>query len=158
MNKKELLNKLNDIIESQYYDIKDEMFEEMIDIDNINRDVYAYINIETGDIFTDVYKGLEPMEPNPYVFEICKEGAYDMSMEFYECMCPYVEEHYAKELGIHKEWLESEDDFRELLEATGKVEEYEELATEQIKDNLMIDINYLCEDDIADLYTDHIEL
>lgn len=158
MNKKELLGKINKRIEEQYNTIKRDMFDKMVDRNNINKKIYGYINIQTGEIFTDVYNGWDPINPNPYVFEICEEYAYDLDIELYEYVNRDDNEYYAKMLGIYKEWLESEDSFYDLLESTGKIEEYEELSKEQMYDNLDIQITYLSQEDIDNLDTDDIEL
>ena len=162
MNKKELLNKLNEIIDKQYCSVVREIFEEMIDTNNINRDIDTYINIETGEIFTEVYRGIEPIEPNPYVIHLATHYGCDITFEIYENIAPFEEKEICKELGIYNEWLDNDENgcmsFYELLEATGKKEEFEGEAIENCYDNWDIGIRDLTEEDLVDLDTDHIEL
>ena len=162
MNKLELLNKLNEIIDKQYCSVVREIFGEMIDTNNINRHIDTYINIETGEIFTEVYRGIEPIEPNPYVIHLATHYGCDITFEIYENIAPFEEKEICKELGIYKEWLDNDENgcmsFYELLEATGKKEEFEGVAIENCYDNWDIGIRDLTEEDLKGLKTEHIRL
>ena len=166
LNKLELLNKLNTVIDEKYCSVLESIFADMIDENNIGKNIDTYINIETGKIFnvidTDDIDNISHDINSDYILHLGAHCGCDIEEELYEYLSSYEEKDICKSLGIYNEWLDNDENgcmsFKELLEACGKLEEYRVKAIESFYEDWDIGIRDLTLEDLNELDTEHINL
>ena len=170
-NIKDLVNKLNAIIDDKNDYIISEVKDIALTPIYFEKYVVVELNIQNGSIDIYTVEEGEEEETKPNTIEILRHFVEDVSTTEDELTILVAQKEVAKRLGVYNEWLEmvneklsetendelGADAFYDFIEEVNKKDEFIELVWEIHEKNLFILLDFIDEGDLEDFDIENIE-